>query len=202
MVLTRTNFSRRNAVIRRRRLSPSAGLMMAVLTAALALSACTATTGGGPRESIGFREARYTEIAAMRSYRQCRDEGLALDAQARQSGSLGRYLASAQLLEKCEADLGPNLSHIAEEERMRAYAVSIQNFVKAGDIAAARARLATFRAAFSGHDLYFADGASFMATMEVLLGMRDRKAVAKFALLNVNETVKAELRRSHYWQSN
>ena len=202
MVLTRTIFSRGRAAVRQRRFSPNVGLMMAVLTAGLALSACTATTGGGPRESIGFREARYTEIAAMRSYRHCRDEGLTLDSQARQSGSLGRYLASAQLLEKCEADLGPNLSHIAKEERMRAYAVSIQNYAKAGDIAAARTRLAAFRDAFSGHDLYFAGGASFVATMEVLLGVRDRKAVGKFALLNVNETVKAELLRSHYWQAN
>jgi len=175
--------------------------MIVVLAVAMGMSACTATTSG-PRESIGFREARYAEIAAMRSYRHCRDEGLTLDAQARTDGSLGRYLASAQLLEKCEADLGPNLAHIAEEERMRAYAVSIQNYAKAGDIKTARARLASFRAGFPRYDLYFADGASFIATMEVLLGVRDRKAVAKFALLNVNETVKAELRRAYYWQTN
>lgn len=201
MVLTHIRMKRRELVDRRGHPS-RAGLMMLIVAAAVALSACTATTSGGPRESIGFRQARYAEIAAMLSYRHCRDEGLALDAQARKSGSLGRYLTSAQLLERCEADLGPNLSHIAEEERMRAYAVSIQNYAKAGDINAARARLSALTAAFPGHDLYFADGASFVATMEVLLGIRDRKAVAKFAPLNVNDTVKAELRRAYYWQTN
>ena len=201
MVLTRKHDLLGRGKDVHRRYSPRAALMVLVITAAAALSACTATTSG-PRESIGFREARYAEIAAMRSYRQCRDEALTLDSQARKSGSLGRYLASAQLLERCEADLGPNLGKIATEERMRAYAVSIQNYAKAGDIKTARSRLAAFRTAFPGHDLYFADGASFVATMEVLLGMRDRKAVAKFALLNVNDTVKAELRRAYYWQTN
>ena len=201
MVLTRERDLPGHHKAVHRRYSPRAALIIAIVAAATALSACTATTSG-PREGIGFREARYVEIAAMRSYRQCRDEALVLDTQARKSGSLGRYLASAQLLERCESDLGPNLGKIAIEERMRASAISIQNYAKAGDIKTARARLASFRAAFSGHDLYFADGASFVATMEVLLGMRDRKAVAKFALLNVNDTVKAELRRAYYWQTN
>jgi len=57
--------------------------VLAAALAALALSACSMTTGGGLPEGIGFREARFAEISAAREWRACRDEALALDAQAR-----------------------------------------------------------------------------------------------------------------------
>ena len=169
------------------------------MAAALVLSACV-TNSVQPSEGIGFRDARYVEIEAMRSYRRCRDDALVLDHQARQAGSSARYLASARLLEKCESDLGPEAASLAQDERMRAYALSIQNYFKGGNIARARANLETFEAAFPGYDLYYADGSSFSETMEVLLGLRDRTAVGEFSVANVGQTLKAELRRVRYWQ--
>lgn len=171
---------------------------------ALALSACVTNLGGngGPTEGIGFRDARYVEIEAMRAYRQCRDDALMLDQQARQAGSAARYLASARLLETCESDLGPEVASLAQDERMRAYALSIQNYLKGGDIASARSNLETFKAAFPDYDLYYPDGSSFTETMEILLGLRDRGAVGEFSVANVGEEVKAELRRARYWQRN
>ncbi len=107
------------------------------------LGACSmnGATSGGPDSGIGFREARFSEIAAMREYRGCRDEALALDAQARQTGSAAQYLQSAKLIAKCDAALGPEMAGVAAEERMRAYALGVQNRLKGGDVAGARAGL-------------------------------------------------------------
>ena len=151
---------------------------------------------------IGFREERHAEIMAMREYRSCKDTALTLDAKARADGSASRYLASAQLLAECESELEPTVSSIAEEERMRAYGLSIQNYLKGGDITSARNNLEAFKAEFSGHDLYYEDGSSFIDTMAVLVGIEDRSAAKQFSMANISSSLKAEMRRSRYWTRN
>jgi hypothetical protein len=162
------------------------------------LAACA--TSGGPDTGIGFREARFSEIAAMREYRSCRDEALEFDRQARQQGSAAQYLASARLITKCDSALGPEMAGIAREERMRTYALAVQNRLKGGDVTGARDGLEKFKSAYADGDLYYPDGTSFTETMELLLGLRDRTAVGEFSLNNVNGTLKAELRRARYWK--
>ena len=172
------------------------------LAGVLGLSACMNTTSSVIREGIGFRQARMAEVVSVRQWRECRKEAVALDNQARQGGSAARYLASARLLEKCEAELGPNAAKGVAEERLRAYGLSVQNHLKGGDVVRARENLAKLKQAFPGKDLRYPDGASFIATMELLLGLRDREDVGEFALVNANDTVKAELRRARYWKRN
>ena len=174
--------------------------LLAVVVVAGALAACVTNPMAVREGGIAFREARFAEITAMRTYRACRDEALVMDDQARQGGVPARYLASARLLEQCEAELGPEAANLAPEERMRAYALSIQNYLKGGDIAKAQTNFETFKAAFAGHDLYFADGSSFIETMEVLLGLRERSAIGQFSVLNVDGALKGELRRANYWR--
>lgn len=177
--------------------------MAAAAVAVATLAGCeTSLMGGSPVEGIGFREARNAEINAILDYRACRDEAVALSVQAREAASPARYLASARVLESCEANLGPEAAQIAQEERMQAYALGIQNYLKGGDLAAARANLESFQSAFPGHDLYLADGSSFIATMEVLLGVRDRANIAEVTVVNVGEPLKGELRRARYWTHN
>ena len=105
-----------------------------ILLTGLLLSACNLHTAQKAEEAIGYREARFEQISAMRDYRKCRDDAIELDTQARKEGSVARYLASARLLEKCEQQLGPNVAQIAQDERLRAYAISIQNYFKGGNI--------------------------------------------------------------------
>ncbi len=186
---------------------PKILLKMAARAAAPALAlgvlgACSmnGSTSIGPDTGIGFREARFAEIAAMREYRSCRDEALELDRQARQSGSSAQYLRSARLIAKCDSALGPEMAGIAREERMRSYALGIQNRLKGGDIAGARDGLEKLKSAYGDSDLYYPDGTSFTETMELVLGLRDRTAVGQFSLANVNGELKAELRRARYWK--
>ncbi len=175
---------------------------VALSVALLTLSACNLNSQNNPMEGIGFREARFQEISDMREYRQCRDDGVELDSKARSSGSAGQYLASARLLEKCETELGQDAASLAVDERMRAYALGIQNYIKGGDLKTASRNLARFKEAFAGKDLYFTSGSSFIETMESVLGKKRPGAFADLALLNVNNELKSEMRRIRYWKSN
>ncbi|MDV7338355.1 hypothetical protein RYZ26_02020 [Terasakiella sp. A23] len=175
------------------------GLSLALV--GVALSACVTqppSFGGG----IDFREARYNEISAMREYRDCRDHAMDLDREAQMNHDAAKYLASARMIEKCEAKLGPDVADIAVDERMRAYALTIQNHLKGGDVEQARVNLDKFSDNFQGKDLYFADGSSFVQTMEVLLGKRGAGSIGRFSDANVNSQLKSELRRVRYWERN
>lgn len=167
--------------------------------ALLGLSACQTMTLP-QAEGIGFREARFAEVSAVREWRSCRDDALALDSQARSQGSQAKYLASAKLLSSCEADIGPEAASKAQDERMRAYALSVQNFLKGGDITNARQNLESFKKHFAGQDLYLADGSSFVQSMDILLGLKERSSVGTLAMTNVSDELKSELRRANYWQ--
>lgn len=83
---------------------------------------------------------------------------------------------------------------------MRAYALSIQNHLKGGDVTAARVNLGKFKVAYVDMDLYYADGSSFIDTVEILVGAKKPGATGRFSNANVNRELKAELRRIKHWQ--
>jgi hypothetical protein len=172
-------------------------LVMAASTAALA--ACATKPAG---DGIGFREARFNEMSAIRNWQSCRDQAVELDKQAHDEGSPARYLASAKLVEKCEADVGGDAARISSDERMRAYALAVQDYFKGGDIPKSRETLDKLKANFPGNDFYYANGASFIDTMEFLTGVRDRNTPGELGISNVDEGFRAELLRARYWKKN
>lgn len=179
---------------------PNKATGLALIIGTLGLSACVTqppSFGGG----IDFRETRYNEINAMRDYRQCREHALELDEQAQQSHDSAKFIASAKMIETCEARLGPEVAGLDRDERMRTYALSIQNYLKGGDIDQARTNLEKFNQTFDGQDLFYADGSSFSHTMEVLLGVRGAGSIGRFSNANVNQDLKSELRRVRYWET-
>jgi hypothetical protein len=179
--------------------SRTARLLAVALTAtsALALASCMKPAGDG----IGFREARFNEMSAVRDWQSCRDEAMSLDRQAHDEASAARYLASASLLEKCESGVSGD-AKVTSDERVRSYALAVQNYIKGGDVPKARATLEKLKAAFPGTDLYYANGASFIDTMEFLTGVRDRSAVGMLDITNVDDDFKSEMRRAQYWKRN
>lgn len=171
--------------------------------AALLLGACTMGMQQKPTdEGIGFRAQRFEEVTAMREYRACVDEAIQLDGQAYAGRSQAQYLTSARLLESCEAKLGPAAATLPPDERMHAYGLAVQNYIKGGDLDRARSALGRFETAFAGQDLYYADGSSFTDTMGALLGRYDGADFGRFSTLNVNAELKAEMRRVTYWARN
>jgi len=174
---------------------------LAAVALTTALGACQTTFPSQQVEGIGYREARLTELTAIREWRSCKDEALEIDRLAQSTGNVGKYLASARLIEKCESELG-DITNVAVDERMHAYALGIQNYFKVGDISKARDNLSKFKEEFSGKDLYYADGGSFIETMEILVGVRSRKEMGAFELVNINNELKSELKRIRYWTRN
>jgi len=172
-----------------------------VAMTAATLAACAPTMNNDALEGIGYRQARFEQISAMRDYRRCRDEGIELDRKARTSGAIGTYLASARVLEKCEAALGPDADGIALDERMRGYALSVQNYFKGGDVEHARENFDRFKKRFPDNDFYYPDGTSFVLTMEALLGRKERWTFGEFSALNINDSLKSEMRRVLYWKN-
>ena len=170
------------------------------LSAIFLSSACQSIPNAS--EGIGFREARFKEISAMDNYRSCVDDALKLDSDARSKSNSGGYIASARLIEKCEADLGLEVSHIAVEERMRAYALGILNYAKGGDLSSSQDNLEKFRRAFEGYDLYLPNGASFIDTMTILTGEKSISSPYELTMLNINTKTETEFERLRYWAKN
>lgn len=164
------------------------------------LSGCVTTAQSPTEEGIGYRQARFQQVQQIRAYRECRDHGVELDRQAHAAGSAGRYLASARILEGCETDLGPAAAALAVEERMRAFALAVQNRLKGGDVQGARMSLDRFRDGFDGRDLYFEDGTSFLDTMAALLVAGGDGGRAAPSTANLPTAVKDELRRISEWR--
>ena len=177
-----------------------AGVLVAVVCSVVVSACIPATTGGA--EGIGFREARFQELSAMKSYRACVDDATDRSTQARQKNHPSGYLAAARLLEKCEAGLGPEAKAIATEERMRAYALGIVNYLKAGDSAAARKNLEIFKQTFGEYDLGLPGGGSFVDTVEVLTGGKSEAHPFESAMLDVNEDLRREVQRIRFWKRN
>lgn len=152
--------------------------------------------------SEAMAQMRAERIEIMRDWRDCRDDALLLDEKAQSHAQTARFLSSAELLVSCDAKAGPEIAGVAVEERLRARALAVQNFLKGGDAKSALVALNGLRRDFPGHDLYFADGASFVDTMEVLLGGADGRKRTVYATANVNADLQRELRRVDYWLKN
>lgn len=180
----------------RGRVAVKAGFLVLALAG---LSACQTTGSSTAAEGIGYRAARADQISEMRNYRACVEEAMTLDGLARRNASTAQYLASANLIESCERKLGPTASNVAEDERMRAYALGTFNALKGGDPAKATQMLQRFETAFTGRDLYFTNGTSFTESMGALLGRETDADSARFSTLNVSRELKSEMRRIDHW---
>jgi hypothetical protein len=178
------------------------GWQIALLAGVLgALAGCNNSGSIDPLADARFREARSQQMQGIQAFDACRNEALLLDSQARGRASAGAFLASARVLERCEADLGVAASTVSQVERMRLHALAVVNFFKGGDVEQARRTFEAFKTTHKGSDLYFGDGTSFIETTEVLLGRDSPMSFGRFAALNVGEDLKRELRRMSHWKS-
>lgn len=183
-------------------LARRAGKALVFAGALATLAACQTVTGGSAEEGIGYRQARFEQMSAIRSYRACVEDARLLDGKARETRSPAQYLASAKLLERCESELGPESRNVAVEERMRAYGLAVQNSLRGGDVVRAQKALDAFERSFPGRDLYYTDGTSFTDTMHAMLNRLAKSEYGEFSTLNVSQALKTEMRRMQHWAKN
>jgi len=167
----------------------------------ISLAACNMNGATNPKGTAEFRQSRYEQVLKVNDFEACRAEALELDSQARTRSSTGAYLTSARVMDKCNADLGEAADGVDQEERMRLGALATLNYFRGGDIEQARRGFENFKVTYPGHDLYFAGGASFLATCDALLGRSKPYSYGEFATLNVSQTVKSEIRRINHWKN-
>ncbi|MGB0671484.1 MAG: hypothetical protein ACPGNT_08300 [Rhodospirillales bacterium] len=165
------------------------------------LSACQMNSAANPMDGLEFRQARYEQMMRLEKYETCREDGLELDRSARARGAAGGFLTSAKVLQSCAAELSADDAPMDPAEPMRLEALAITNYLRGGDVPAARSAFDDFKTRYPEHDLYFADGSSFRSTTEALLGRAEKRSFGEFAALNVNDTLKHEMRRLHRWQN-
>lgn len=183
-----------------RRKGASLKLMGLLLSGAL-LGACQTMGAVNPAQTAEFRMDRYEEMQRIQGFEQCSQEGLVLDSEARGRASTGAFLTSARVLEGCIHDSALSADAIPEQKRMQVHAMAVVNYFKGGDVAAARQSFEAFKSSYPDRDLYFGDSASFIETMEVLLGRTAEFRIGQFAAMNVNDALKREVRRVNYWKS-
>lgn len=111
------------------------------------------------------------------------------------------YNKSAKILSDCDLLIKGNSYIINEVERMQNIALSIQNYIKAGNLIQASLNLKDYKNTFE-KDLIYMDGSSFIENIETILNHSAPKVSGKFALTNNNRVIRSELKRINYWSKN
>jgi hypothetical protein len=112
------------------------------------------------------------------------------------------YHLGAKYALACLEEAPAMSNRIVQVSVMQVHALAISQFLKAGDINAASQQLRTFKSRFPNQDLLLEDGASFIHTVELAIGLAPKEQSASNSLLNASSALKSELRRQQYWQVN
>ena len=171
-----------------------------VLTTSILLGGCNMNQVSNPMPY----ERNIAEVEGLlkqKAFEQCRDEALQLDTDARSRGVAGGFVSSARVMESCLSDLGRSAQRVDPEERMRLSALSVVNFLKGGEVEAARLGYEKFKNNWPGHDLYFKGGVSFVETAEALLGRTEDQTFGQFSAMNISDEARSEMRRLNHWKN-
>tara|TARA_B100000780_G_C21085819_1_gene437418 strand:+ start:736 stop:1287 length:552 start_codon:yes stop_codon:yes gene_type:complete len=177
-------------------------IFLLTIFSGLTISGCNITNGykNAKIENV----VKNTKISStLRSYEQCIADGKSFDILAAnnkdQAESL--YNKSAKILTDCDHLISNNSYLINEEERMQNFALSIQNYLKAGNLINGSLNFKSFKSTFH-KDLIYQNGSSFTENIESLLSHNDNKTSLEFTLLNNSKIIKSELKRIKYWSKN
>jgi len=161
-----------------------------ILLAGLWLTGCVST---GPKLELMSFNSEYEVV--QQQFDTCKAEGLALNTSASLQKSTAQYLAAANTLNSCLLQVEGSYESVPVDEQMKIHALTVLDFIKGGDVSKAREQLSVFERNFPSRDLFFNDYSSFLDTVNALLDGNQSAA------LNVNQSLKSELNRQHYWAS-
>ena len=98
--------------------------------------------------------------------------------------------------------VGGNLELYPYDDREKGNGrLSIQNYLKAGNLRLASNNLDKFKNKFN-KDLIYSDGSSFIENMDTILDFSNEKNGLDIAIKNSNKKIKSELKRAWYWSKN
>ena len=136
----------------------------------------------------------------LRSYNECIDDGKSFDSLAttKNEEAPSLYNKSAKILHDCDVIIRNNLYMVEENERMKNSALSIQNYIKAGNLIQASLNFKDFQNNFD-KDLTYRDGSSFVENIQTILTHNSPNKPVTFALINNSRSIRKELKRINYW---
>ena len=172
---------------------------------ALALTSCQTSFKdygllNGNSKVISSVQSHQKYLNSTREYERCVDEGHFFDKKASDSKdiSISLYSKSAEILSKCDQIVGNYNTIITQDQRMKNYALSIQNYLKSGRLKVASLKLEDFKNKFD-RDLIYSDGSSFIKNTEAILDIANEKKGLDLEMTNSNRKIKSELKRIWYW---
>ena len=146
----------------------------------------------------------YSKVNSLyRTYNKCIDNGKNFDelASKRNTAANSLYNKSAKILTDCEILIKENPYVIDENERMKNFALTIQNYIKAGNLIQASINFKDFQDTFN-NDLIYDDGSSFSENISSILEYKNANISSKFALINNSKIIRTEMKRINYWSKN
>ena len=180
------------------------GHFLTIIIATLGLTSCnmaeTLKLSSRDNSSIENKILLLKQDKITRNYQKCVEDGKKIDYLASQDivNSKSLFYKSANILNKCEEIISNNNHLVNEEKRMKNFALSVQNFLKSGNISQARLKLKTFKNKFN-KDLMYPDGSSFISNIEILVNYQEPKKELNLAMVNANKKIKNELKRAWHW---
>ena len=119
--------------------------------------------------SIGTKLQDIKLSNNIRNYTNCIEDGKKFDriATTKNEEAESLYNKSAKILSDCDLLIKSNQYMINEVERMQNVALSIQNYIKAGNLIQASLNLKDYKNTFQ-KDLIYMDGSSFIENIETI----------------------------------
>ena len=167
-----------------------------------ALVSCNITSDNkNARIETSIKNVQIT--SSLRSYNECIEDGKSFDSLAatKNEEAPSLYNKSAKILHDCDSIIRNNPYMVSENERMRNLALSIQNYVKAGNLIQASLNFKDFQNSFD-KDLTYRDGSSFEENIQAILTHNSPNKSITFALVNNSRSIRKELERINYWSKN
>ena len=164
-----------------------------------AIASCNITSDNkNARIETSIKNVKITNT--LRSYNKCIDDGKSFDSLAatKNEEAPSLYNKSAKILHDCDFIIKDNLYMVEENERMKNSALSIQNYIKAGNLIQASLNFKDFQNTFD-KDLTYRDGSSFVENIQTILTHNNPNKSVTFALVNNSRSIRKELKRINYW---
>ncbi len=174
------------------------------VSAALLLTGCSSTAQYASNDSPLGNLNDSSSVEAPGPERldaECHSNVLERENRVGDSPDIAQQIALANAAARCIENKSFFPKHPDNQMAMQLNALAVVNFIKAGETQLAEQSLAQFRKQFPQQDLLFADYTSFVDSAVALL-QHTELSVHQLSVLNINESLRRELKRNDYWLRN
>lgn len=184
--------------------TPIYKLLLSVFAALVLLSACSSIPTAYKAEvaRTAFESADKDEKTAIqRLDSNCYSDVLQRETSVGNSNQASQQIALAKAASRCIEKVHFYPQHPDNQLAMQLNALAVVNYIKAGETQNAAESLSDFRTKFPQQDLLFSDYTSFVDTAVALLQHKNLSA-RQMQVLNINASLRSELKRQEYWLTN